>query len=650
MKKKYFLVFAALFILVLWGYLDVLRNPQIYYDDLSNIFNTTVASKNFNWQVVKDVLTFSFGGFRPVSYFSFYLNYLFWGNGTENLYPYIITNVILHFLNALLVFFVAMKLSRDNFKLSFLTAVAWAVSPANSLAVDYLIQRMTELMFFFGMLSFLLFLKYLDKKRLRFLFFSILFLILSILSKQNGVLFIPLFFIYLVWFDYIKVDIKKLYILFVLFYALFLIVMANYFFPKSIVRGFTPFQRFLTETRVLVYYLKVLVLPFPSEVFLYIDFPLSKSLFSPITTLFSSVFLIFLFALSFFLFKRNRLVSFGLLSFFLFHSIEASTIPLYIAFLHRNYVASFFLYFALFSLLFHYLKKDLFVFVAALIIVFNFIFVLKVHNATYTSPFFYLSQNYKSFPENKDLAAALGIRYSKTGQYKKALSLYLKSFRPDKVENRLELIMSAFFNMGCYQCVIGLKSMVKGAVIYQIVGKAYKKKGDFKSAEGYFKKSLAIQFSSKTLFPYLDLLAKQNRFQDILDLLEKYKSQVALNELVYMYKINSYIELGMFSKAEPLFPKLQSKNVYFWLKGKYFLKRGNVEKAIELLNKVKIKNLTPANVFIELQKTLLLSDAYKEKGDFETALKVLEEYNKKGFFQNVIKKQIETIKRLKDGS
>ena len=304
----------------------------------------------------------------------------------------------------------------------------------------------------------------------------------------------------------------------------------------------------------------------------------------------------------------------------------------------------------MFTLLFHYLKKDLFVFVAALIIIFNFVFVLKVHNSSYISPFFYLSQNYISFPENKDLAAALGIRYSKIGQYKKALSLYLKSFRPDKVENRLELIMSAFFNMGCYQCVIGLKSMVKGAVIYQIVGKAYKKKGDFKAAEDYFKKSLAIQFSSKTLFPYLDLLAKQNRFQDILDLLEKYKSQVALNELVYMYKINSYIELGMFSKAEPLFPKLQSKNVYFWLKGKYFLKRGNVEKAIELLNKVKIKNLTPANVFIELQKTLLLSDAYKEKGDFETALKVLEEYNKKGFFQNVIKKQIETIKRLKDGS
>ena len=208
--------------------------------------------------------------------------------------------------------------------------------------------------------------------------------------------------------------------------------------------------------------------------------------------------------------------------------------------------------------------------------------------------------------------------------------------------------MSAFFNMGCYQCVIGLKSMVKGAVIYQIVGKAYKKKGDFKAAEDYFKKSLAIQFSSKTLFPYLDLLAKQNRFQDILDLLEKYKSQVALNELVYMYKINSYIELGMFSKAEPLFPKLQSKNVYFWLKGKYFLKKGNVEKALKTLNKVKIKNLTPANVFIELQKILLLSDAYKVKGDYQTALKILEEYNKKGFFQNVIKKQIETIKRLKN--
>ena len=647
MKKKYFLVFISLFILVFWGYLDVLKNPQIYYDDLKNIFNTVIASKSFNWQTLKGVFTFHLGGFRPVSYFSFYLNYLFWGNGTENLYPFIYTNVILHFLNAMLVFSITMKLTKSNFKLSVLTAIAWAVSPANSLAVDYLVQRMTELMFFFGMLSFLLFMKYLDKKKLWFLFFSILFLCLSIFSKENGVLFIPLFFIYLVWFDFVKVDIKKLYILLVLIYILFLIIAANYFLPESIIRGFSPFQRFLTETRVLVYYFKVLLLPFPSDVFLYVDFPLSKTLLSPITTLFSSFFLVFMFVLSFLLFQKNRLISFGLLAFLLFHSIEASTIPLYIAFLHRNYVASFFLYIALFTLLFHYLKKNLFVFVAALIIVFNFVFVLKVHNASYVSPLFYLSQNYERFPENKDLAAALGIEYSKVGQYKKALDLYLKSFRPDKVENRLELIMGAFFNMGCYQCVIGLKSMVKGAVIYQMVAKAYKKEGDFKSAEEYFEKSLSVQFNSNTLFSYLDLLAKEKRFKKILDLLNKFEPYVKSNELTYMYMINSYIELGLFSKADLLFAKLKSENINFWLKGKYFLKKGEIEKAIETLKKIKVKNFTSANVFIELQKTLLLSEAYKTKGDYKSALNILEKYKEKGFFENVINKQIENIKRLK---
>ncbi len=646
MKKKYFLVIFLLAVLVFWGYFEVVQNPQLYYDDLQNIFNTTVASKNFNWQTIKNVLLFSFGGFRPVSYLTFYLNYLFWGSGTENLLPYILTNVIIHFFNALLVFLVSLKLTGKDFKVAFLVSIAWALSPANSLAVDYLVQRMTSLMFFFGMLSFYFFITYMGEKKVSLFVTSVFFLLLSILSKQNGVLFIPLFFVYLVWFDYIKVDIKKLYILFVLLFVLFSIAAGEYFLPKAIIRGFSPYQRLLTESRVVVYYLKVLLIPFPSEVFLYIDFPLSKSVFHPISTLFSSLFLISLFWLSFFLFNKNRLASFGIIGFFLFHSVEASTIPLYTAFLHRNYLPSFFLYLALFKLVFDCFKKDFLSYIIALILIANFAFVLKVHNTSYISPFYYLSQNYKSFPSNKDLCAAYGMRYAKIGNYKKAIELYLKSFRADKVENRLELVLGAFYNMGCFDCVIKLRSMIKGPVIYQIVGKAYKKIGNYNQAETYLKSSLEIQFSRNTLFAYLDLLAKEGRFKEILDLIHKYNLEKENNELIVMYQINSYIELGMLNKAEPLFGKLKSKNVYYWLKGKYLLKKGEINKAIETLNKIEIKVFTPANIFIGLQKTLLLSDAYIEKKDYKKAIKVLENFSGKDFFNNVIEMQLKKIKGI----
>ncbi|BBB31679.1 hypothetical protein TTHT_0025 [Thermotomaculum hydrothermale] len=645
MKKKYFLFAFVLLILVFFGFWDVIQNPQVYYDDINNIFNLTIASKTFNLETIKKVLIFHFGGFRPVSYFSFYLNYLFWGRGTENLFPFIITNVIIHFFNSLLVFFVSMKLTKDNYRISFFVSILWALSPVNSLAVDYIVQRMTELMFFFGMLSFYCFLKYLEKRKKAFLLLTAVFFVLSVLSKENGVLFLPLFFVYLVWFDFLKIDIKKLYLLFILLYVLFLVFAANYFYPQAIVRGFTPWERFLTESRILLFYLKTLLLPLPSDIFLYVDFSVSRNLFHPFSTFVSSLLLILLFFASLYLYKKDRLISFGILGFFIFHSIEASTIPLYIAFLHRNYAPSFFLYFAMVSFFFKYVRRDFFRYTVLFSIACVFVFVLKIHNSSYSSPFYYLSQNYKSFPNNKDLCAALGIRYSKTGQYKKALDLYIKSFKPDKLENRIELVLGAFFNMGCYQCVINMRGLVKGAVIYQIIGKSYKKMNKFNKAEQYFKESLKIEFSKNTLFSYLDLLAKQGRFKDILVLINRYEKKIGQFELTYMYKINSYIELGEFEKAKPLFDKLTSKKVYLWLKGKYFLRKGKISEAIETLNKIEIKVLSPPNVFIQLQKVLLLSDAYEKAGEYDKALNLLKDYSKKGFFKDIIEKQIETIKR-----
>ena len=650
MKKKYFLVILTLFALILFGYWDVLFHPRAYYDDIGNIFNLTVATKRFDFETVRKVLTFSYGGFRPVSYFSFYLNYLFWGNGIENLTPFIVTNVLLHFFNSILVFFISLKLTKKDFSLSLLVSLAWALTPANALAVDYLVQRMTELMFFFGMLSFLSFINFVEKKSFKHLVFSFFFFLFSLFSKENAVLLLPLFFVYLVWFDYVKVDVKKLYVLFILVFVLFVVFTANYFLPLAIKRGFTPYQRLLTESRVLVYYLKVLLIPFPSDIFLYLEFPFPNSVLLYLSTLFSILILIILFLSSFYLYGKNRLASFGILGFFLFHVVESTTIPLYTAFLHRNYVPSFFLYLALFSILFSIIKKKEFVFLLSFLMIANFLFVLKIHNAKYTSPFFYLSENYKNFPENKDLCLALGSKFAARGLYKKAVDMYLKSFKPDKVDKSVELILNAFLNLKKYNEVIQLGKNYDSIEINRIVGNAYKKLGNYKMAETYFKKSLEKGFNNQVFFAYLDLLARQRRFEDILLLIKKYEDKAEQNELLTMYKINSYIELGLFNKAEPLFNSLKTENIKHWLKGKYLLAKGDTDGGISELNKVKIKMFSPLNVFIELQKVLLLSEGYMAKGECEKALQILEKYRKKGFFVSVIETQLTKVrKRIKDG-
>ncbi len=644
MKKKYFLLVCLVIALSLFSYWDVLINPQIYYDDSGSIFALPIASKSFNWAAIRDVLSYSYGGFRPVSYFSFYLNFLF-GGDINNLYPYIWTNFCIHIINALIVFLFVFKISRD-FYLSLLVCLAWALSPVNAFAVVYLVQRMTQLMFLFGMLSFLFFIKFLEKRKFIYLLASVFLLLFSFLSKESGVLFIPAFFVYAVWFGFFKLDIKKLYISFILLFTLFVLITSFFFLPESIIRGFSPYQRLLTEFRVILFYMKALVVPFSSDIFLYLDFPISKTLFNPLSTFFSAVFLFCIFIASYYFYHRDKVVSFGILGFFIFHILESTTIPLYIAFLHRNYVASLFLYIAVFSLLKNLIKKEIIFVLVYCLLFFNFLFVLKKHNAMWISPFFYEMENYKYYPFNKDLALSIGKKFALRGEYNKAFEFYIKGFKPAKLESSIELLMSYFYKTRNYKAVIDLGKPYKNSPnLLVFTGKAYKMQGDFKNAEYCFKKALTIEFSFNGLFAYLDLLAKQKRFNDILELIKRFSPYLKDNQLIILYKINSYIELGMFEKAETLIPYLKDKNIRLWMKGKLLLFKNQNKKAIKILNKIHFKNLTAPNLFVELHKVLLLKKAYENIGNKQMAIKVLEDFKQKtSAFSNIINLELAKLK------
>jgi hypothetical protein len=101
-------------------------------------------------------------------------------------------------------------------------------------------------------------------------------------------------------------------------------------------------ERVLTEFRVLVFYLKQIALPSIGALGLHHDdFTISRSLFTPISTLFSalSIFASVLFA--FFSLKRFAIIAFGILFFYSAHLIESTFIGLELVHEHRNYLASF---------------------------------------------------------------------------------------------------------------------------------------------------------------------------------------------------------------------------------------------------------------------------------------------------------------------
>jgi tetratricopeptide (TPR) repeat protein len=99
-------------------------------------------------------------------------------------------------------------------------------------------------------------------------------------------------------------------------------------------------QRVLTELRVIPLYVGRLLYPVPSRLNLDYDFPLSRSLVDPLTTLLSLGVIIAALGLAFLLARKDRLLSFCLFWFFGNLALESSILGLEIVYEHRTYLPS----------------------------------------------------------------------------------------------------------------------------------------------------------------------------------------------------------------------------------------------------------------------------------------------------------------------
>ncbi len=124
-------------------------------------------------------------------------------------------------------------------------------------------------------------------------------------------------------------------------------------------RPFTLSERLLTEGRVLVDYLRWIVLPTPDALSLYHDdIALSTGWLSPWTTAASWAFLAALLAAALWLRKRLPLFTFGVLWWFAGQSLLSTFVPLELVYEHRNYLPDWGIFLALFALLFSWSPPD----------------------------------------------------------------------------------------------------------------------------------------------------------------------------------------------------------------------------------------------------------------------------------------------------
>ena len=294
---------------------------------------------------------------RAVPFLSFTLNYHLKGLNPEG---YRLINIVIHFLNSVLVFFLIQYLFktpvlREKYNTNFIrylslaVALIFAVHPLQTQAVVYIYQRLASLAALFYFSSAILFIAFKlsdnNKKRIKLLVLLIISIFLGVFSKENFfTLPATLYVIHLLFFKN-NLKINPLFIsVFLLITAaliyyvlqsevLFRLGYTGYYYTGELI---TPVKYLMTQFSVLLKYMAMIFVPAGQN----IDhqFPLFTDFWDlkVIAPLMVHILIIFY---AIFIAKKERIVTFGILWFYITIFVESSIIPIHdLIFEHRIYL------------------------------------------------------------------------------------------------------------------------------------------------------------------------------------------------------------------------------------------------------------------------------------------------------------------------
>jgi Flp pilus assembly protein TadD len=377
--KYEILLLTLLAIIVVFIYADTLTTPFIF-DDINNIRDNShiripvPSLKNLAW-----------AGFhspeanRPVANISFALNYYFHG---YNLVGFHLVNILIHLCTGFLLYFLtkatlaapALRTTFEKFGwIPFFTAFIWAVHPLQTQSVAYLVQRMNSLAALFYVLSLLFYARFRLAAGGKAKWFQLAGCILSglmALGTKEIAVTLPVFILLYEWYFFQNLNLQwaRRYFLIPIGIAVFLIVMSLTYLDSDPItkilsgykhRDFTLPQRLLTEPRVVIFYISLLLWPQPSRLNLDHHFAVSQSLLDPVTTLLSIATILVVIVAAILIARREPLLSFCILWFFGNLVIESSFVGLELVFEHRNYLPSMFAVLGIVSLVFRYSRPRL---------------------------------------------------------------------------------------------------------------------------------------------------------------------------------------------------------------------------------------------------------------------------------------------------
>jgi tetratricopeptide (TPR) repeat protein len=374
--ETWFLLFLG--VLVFLIYASTLTGPFIF-DDKPNIQqNPYIRLERLSPGDIAKAALESPSKHRPVANISFALNYYF---HRYNLVGYHFVNILIHIINGVLLYLFTkatlltpvLKTNYDRFAAGWIpvfTAFIWTLHPLQTQSVSYIVQRMNSLATMFYLLCLWLYAKYrLSKgtKRSSWLLAGCAASGVLALGSKEIAASLPVFIILYEWYffqDLSPTWFKKR-IPLIAGAIMLLVILALLFLGTDplgritadyVNRSHTVAQRVLTEFRVIIFYLSLLIWPHPSRLNLDHEFMVSNSLMDPVTTLFSLAVIAGTVGAVIYFAKKTPLISFCILWFFGNLVIESSVIGLEIIFEHRTYLPSLTLILMLTCLAFKYIK------------------------------------------------------------------------------------------------------------------------------------------------------------------------------------------------------------------------------------------------------------------------------------------------------
>lgn len=496
--RKYAFAFIALFVFLIIIYANSFHGTWQFDDKPNIVQNNHIFLKTLDWPDIKktfyapreDKIS------RPLSYLSFALNYYFY---ELNVFGYHLVNFIIHYLSSVFLFlfiYSSLKLPSvrerygpASYGIALMASFFWATSPVQVTAVTYIVQRMASMGGLFYIMAMYFYLKGRTTSRPWecFLFWGLCILsaISGFLTKENVVMLPTSIWLYdlLLIQGATRENIRKN-LKFVV-PALLLVVLIGLLYTDlpSILAGyknrpFTLTERLLTEPRIIIFYITLLLYPISSRLTLIHDIELSSSLLTPWSTLPAIAVIIMLIALAVYIARKRPLISFCILFFFLNHVIESSFLPLELIYEHRNYIPSMFFFVPLAILMtyvidyFSYKK----IIQLTMIAVFTFLIAAQGHtvfvrNDIFKHPLLLWSDNVEKTPTLSRPYNNLGAAYWNLGFYDEAYEAYSRALEINKHSNLLNLGVNQY-NLGMHHLYI-TKEYDKAIKYFQEALKTY---------------------------------------------------------------------------------------------------------------------------------------------------------------------------------